>query len=99
GSWFNFGQDPVGFIASWRRAYTLINARIGTNNRQNLAYVWAPNSGNGYPYRGGISSPTGPSDARFSVLDTNGDGVFDGEDNAYTPYYPGDEWVDWVGLS
>ncbi len=33
------------------------------------------------------------------MLDTNGDGKLDMSDDMYTPYYPGDEWVDWVGMS
>ncbi|KAI8840255.1 hypothetical protein BC829DRAFT_403290 [Chytridium lagenaria] len=98
GSWFNFGQDPTGFITAWRRAYDTITARIGASNRDKVAFVWAPNSGNGYPYPGGIASPT-PTDPRFQLLDTNKDGVFNTEDNAYSPYYPGDAYVDWVGLS
>ncbi|KAJ3194866.1 hypothetical protein HDU67_004574, partial [Dinochytrium kinnereticum] len=90
GSWFNYGQDPAGFIAAWRRAVDTINAKIGSADRDKIAYVWAPNSGNGYPYPGGISSPAGASDPRFAVLDTNKDGLFDKDDDPYAPYYPGD---------
>lgn len=32
-------------------------------------------------------------------LDTNGNGVLDQEDDPFTPYFPGPEYVDWVGLS
>jgi hypothetical protein len=32
-------------------------------------------------------------------MDTNGDGAIDMYDDMYTPYYPGDDWVDWVGMS
>jgi beta-mannanase len=32
-------------------------------------------------------------------LDTNGDGKVDSNDDPFSPYYPGDDWVDWVGLS
>jgi hypothetical protein len=34
-----------------------------------------------------------------AVMDTNGDGAIDMYDDMYTPYYPGDDWVDWVGMS
>ena len=30
------------------------------------------------------------------ALDTNGNGRLDNEDDPYSPYYPGDAWVDWV---
>lgn len=32
-------------------------------------------------------------------LDTNGDRVIDMRDDMYSPYYPGDDVVDWVGMS
>jgi len=32
-------------------------------------------------------------------LDTNRDGNFDDKDDPYSPFYPGDEYVDWVGTS
>jgi hypothetical protein len=32
-------------------------------------------------------------------MDTNGDGVLDNSDDPFTPYYPGDDMVDWVGIS
>ncbi|KAJ3012835.1 hypothetical protein HKX48_006066 [Thoreauomyces humboldtii] len=35
----------------------------------------------------------------FAALDTNNDGVFDGQDDGYSPFYPGSQYVDWVGLS
>jgi hypothetical protein len=33
------------------------------------------------------------------LLDTNHDGVLDGRDDPYAPYYPGDDAVDWVGMT
>ena len=52
-----------------------------------------------------ISVGRGSSD--FSLLDTNKgmlsllkiDGVVNQNDDPYSPYYPGDEYVDWVGIS
>jgi hypothetical protein len=32
-------------------------------------------------------------------MDTNGDGVVSDLDDPYAPYYPGDAYVDWVGMS
>ncbi len=33
------------------------------------------------------------------MLDTNRDGVVDAKDNPYSGYYPGDQYVDWIGMS
>lgn len=35
----------------------------------------------------------------FQLMDTNNDGKLDGNDDPYSPFYPGDEYVDWVGMS
>jgi hypothetical protein len=63
--------------------------RLNTNN---TALVWSPATGSGYPF--GYNSYV-PS----KELDTNGDGKFDSDDDPFAPYYPGDQFVDWVGLS
>lgn len=55
--------------------------------------VWAPNVGITYPF----GEPIPP--ASLPYLDTNNDGVVNGLDDPYLPYYPGDQYVDWVGLS
>lgn len=95
GSWFVYGQAPTAFKASWRRVVGAI--RNGTNSSSNIAFLWSPNSGGGYPYSGyGILPANRPFDR---ALDTNGNGRLDNQDDPYTPYYPGDDWVDWVGIS
>jgi hypothetical protein len=33
------------------------------------------------------------------ALDTNANGYLDQSDDMYSPYYPGNQYVDWVGLS
>jgi hypothetical protein len=65
---------------------------------QQTVMVWAPNQGGSYPYLGGQYSAK-PGTADFAALDTNQDGKLTGDDDAYTPYYPGDGYVDWVGIS
>jgi hypothetical protein len=40
-----------------------------------------------------------PGTPDFLELDTNRDGVINSRDDPYLPYYPGDEFVDWVALS
>ncbi|KAI8849993.1 hypothetical protein BC829DRAFT_416291 [Chytridium lagenaria] len=90
---------PCRFKRAWRRAVEIILRIIGEENRDQLALVWAPNSGNGYPWLNGMASPRSASDPRIPDLDTNGDGILDNRDNPYTPFYPGDDVVDWVGIS
>jgi hypothetical protein len=58
--------------------------------------MWTPASGAGYPYHFGQQSQF-RNDA-FPYLDTNEDGVFDQLDESYSPYWPGEEFVDWVSL-
>ncbi|KAI8837306.1 hypothetical protein BC829DRAFT_376962 [Chytridium lagenaria] len=100
GSWFIYGQKPAAFIAAWRRAVTALNTKLGPSNRDKVAYIWAPNSGNDYPWLGQTFSPN-PSDLPDASIgvDTNGNQRLDRLDDPYSPFYPGDEWVDWVGLS
>ncbi|KAJ3133537.1 hypothetical protein HK101_004449, partial [Irineochytrium annulatum] len=102
GNWFPYGQDPVPFIASWRYVIPYLRNHVGPDLAQHLAFIWAPNSGNGYPYPGGAFFPNGTSvseQARLKEMDTNGDGVLTLADDPYLPFYPGDDVVDWVGLS
>lgn len=37
--------------------------------------------------------------ADIAALDTNGNGVLDADDDSLLPYWPGDDVVDWSGLS
>ncbi|KAJ3208487.1 hypothetical protein HDU67_006699 [Dinochytrium kinnereticum] len=99
GTWFFYGQDPEKFKAAWRRAVDIILGVIGPEFRDEIALIWAPNSGNGYPWRSGIASPRDNNDPRIPFLDTDGNGILDNRDNPYTPFYPGDDYVDWVGIS
>ena len=51
------------------------------------------------PYHPEINCADASRQAECKIMDTNGDGVIDMYDDMFTPYYPGDEWVDWVGMS
>lgn len=66
-----------------------------------VAMVWAPNVGINYPFNGGgIAYPTMASDPlNFQALDTNNDGSITWKDDPYLPFYPGDSYVDWIGIS
>ncbi|KAI9203316.1 uncharacterized protein BJ171DRAFT_569028 [Polychytrium aggregatum] len=66
--------------------------------------MWAPNVGVGYPWSTpGAASPTPKSPVDnlvdFSLLDTNRDGTINALDDPYSPFFPGREYVDWVGVS
>jgi hypothetical protein len=60
--------------------------------------VWAPYLGRDYPFERHRNAPA-PGTAGFALLDTNADGSWNSSDAAYAPYYPGDDAVEWVGLS
>ncbi|MCH8565047.1 hypothetical protein LTH96_04765 [Nesterenkonia sp. LB17] len=60
--------------------------------------IWAPNYGGGYPFVGGQYAPD-PGTEAFELLDTDADGELTQMDDPYAPFYPGDDVVDWVGMS
>ncbi|MDA0353306.1 MAG: PQQ-dependent sugar dehydrogenase [Chloroflexi bacterium] len=93
GSWYPWSQQPEAYIAAFRLvAETVYDEAPGTT------MLWAPNYGGGYPFRGGAFEAT-VRQPGFALLDSNGDGQLDTTDDPYAPYYPGDDVVDWVGMS
>lgn len=99
GSWVRWGQSPTAYISAFRELAGALRAE--DPERRWSATVWAPVYGAGYPYRkpravGALPAVVSRLDPR---ADTNDDGRLDGRDDPYGPYYPGDRWVDWVGLS
>ncbi|EIJ42492.1 beta-mannanase, partial [Beggiatoa alba B18LD] len=93
GSWYSWSQQPLEYIRAFRAIAEAIH-RVTTNS----AMLWAPNNGGGYPFTGGVYEAK-PTASDFHLLDTNGNGVLDKADDSYAPYYPGDDAVDWVGMS
>ncbi|KAI9098626.1 glycoside hydrolase superfamily [Phlyctochytrium arcticum] len=93
--WVAWGQQPSAFITQWRTLGTLIRDTPETNR---TAMVWAPYDGTGYPWPSNPYSVKRGS-ADWSALDTNQDGNVTALDDPYRSYYPGDDNVDWVGLS
>jgi hypothetical protein len=93
GSWYAWGQQPTQYIAAFRTMSEAL--REGT---QSAAMMWAPNYGGGYPFAGG-STEAKPGTADFIALDTDNDGTLSMADDPYAAYYPGDDVVDWVGMS
>jgi hypothetical protein len=101
GNWFVWGQQPAAYIASHQ-----LVAGILRNSSCGVAMVWGPNAASGgYPWTSAYSDKTAqspapvPGSADFKAMDTNGDGTITSADDPYLPYYPGDAWVDWVGMS
>ena len=80
-------MQPTLFLALWRRVHAAMKKEA-----PNTAMVWSPSSANGYPYGGRNLSAED-----LLLLDTNGNGRLDAGDDPYSPFYPGDQYVDWVG--
>ncbi len=93
GSWYAWSQQPLEYVAAFRTLATAVHTTAPGS-----AMMWAPNYGGGYPFAGGKYEAK-PGTADFAALDTNHDGVITMADDAYAPYYPGDDAVDWVGMS
>ncbi|ORZ40760.1 glycoside hydrolase superfamily, partial [Catenaria anguillulae PL171] len=95
GNWYSFGQQPVAYKQSFR------DVAAAVRKHTNQTYmVWAPNNPSGYPWFGaGDPSAPRPGTANFQAMDTDANGVIDDRDDPYTPYYPGDDVVDWIGFS
>ncbi|KAJ3305162.1 hypothetical protein HDV03_001924 [Kappamyces sp. JEL0829] len=107
GNWMPYGMQPLKFVSLWKRVYTAVKAVA-----PDVVFVWSPNclccSGltlvsPGYPF-GSQSGNVGPGKIplpadELAALDTNNNTRLDAGDSAYSPFYPGAEYVDWVGLS
>eukprot|EP00930_Biecheleria_cincta_P026508 TRINITY_DN18676_c0_g1_i1.p1 TRINITY_DN18676_c0_g1~~TRINITY_DN18676_c0_g1_i1.p1 ORF type:complete len:468 (-),score=44.67 TRINITY_DN18676_c0_g1_i1:191-1594(-) len=93
GGWYLWSQQPQLYIEKFRLVGDAVRAKT-----KRSGMLWAPNHGEGYPF------PMGPYAARpgtpeYFTLDTNKDGRVDMNDDPYGPFYPGDEHVEWVGLT
>ncbi|KAI8809460.1 glycoside hydrolase superfamily [Cladochytrium replicatum] len=93
GNWMPFGQKPALFKSSWIKMYEAIHKYT-----DKVAFVWSPNTVSGYPFPGGEFAPA-PGSEDFKAMDTNNDNVLDAKDDGYAPFYPGDQYVDYVSLS
>ena len=106
GNWFAYGQQPVKYVAMWKKVYNAVKAQANQTY-----FLWSPSNGVGYPYTppvdignresviDGKGSGAQLNRQEYRALDTNNDGTVDSADDRYSPFYPGDEYVDWVGLS
>lgn len=93
GSWYPWGQQPAAYVRAFRTFADAVH-RLAPG----VATMWAPNTGQGYPFAGGASSAK-PGSPAAAALDTDHNGALDAGDDPYAPYWPGARYVDWVGLS
>jgi hypothetical protein len=93
GSWYAWGQQPAEYVDAFRRLAAAVHA-----GAPGSSMMWAPNYGGGYPFTGGPHRAL-PGSAAALALDTDADGAVTALDDPYAPYWPGDEAVDWVGMS
>ena len=94
GDWTYYGLQPIEFKLGFQRLAQAIRKKTNLT-----AMVWGPNLGINYPFQNGGMTLPANNTANFRELDSNNDGVIDFRDDPYTPYYPGDDYVDWVGMS
>jgi hypothetical protein len=92
GSWYAWAQQPTRYVLAFRRVAAAVRAAPASR------ILWSPNEGGSYPYTGGKHAAR-PGTPDFAALDTDHDGRLTQRDDPYSPYYPGDAAVDWVGLS
>lgn len=96
GSWEPWGQQAV----AYKSAFRLLAAGLAAT-APHVETVWSPVYGSGYPYREeqGADGDLDLPEIDVAALDTNGDGRLSAGDDPYGPYFPGDDVVDWVGLT
>ena len=97
GSWYPWCQQPIAFKQAFRRIAGALKEET-----KYATMMFAPNIGPGYPYKGGKyeqKCDQGSFSDECEELDTNQDGQLTELDQMFSPYYPGDDVVDWVGSS
>lgn len=94
GSWTAWGQQPDAYRTAFREVARVVHARV-----PQAAMLWSPAYGAGYPFGGAFGAIDGSGPRVTEQLDTDGDGDVGPGDDPYAPYWPGEEAVDWVGLS
>jgi hypothetical protein len=95
GSWTIWGQQPDRYVAAFRTVADAVHDAAG----EHAEMVWSPAYGAGYPFGRSYGAVDAAGRRITQVLDTDGDGTVDDGDDPYAPYFPGDRYVDWVGLS
>lgn len=94
GTWISWGQQPTAYVD----AFSLFADTVHAGDSE-AAMVWAPSYGSGYPFNLAEGRLDSLSETDQELLDTDGNGRLTETDDPYEPYYPGDDVVDWVGLT
>lgn len=94
GSWYGWGQQPTAYVAAFRAVADAVHAAT-----PHAAMVWSPVYGAGYPFGAAYGDVDPDRDGDVEPLDTDRNGVLDGNDDPYGPYWPGADAVDWVGIT
>jgi len=104
GDWYDWGMKPRTYREKFRLLADIVHATA-----TNTAMLWAPNVAGAYPYgvyenmtKATYTNSYGSLGDWF-LLDSNGDGLLNDtvgqKDDPYEPFYPGDTYVDWVGMT
>jgi len=104
GDWYDWKMRPRTYREKFRMFADIVH-----DTATNTAMLWAPNVGGAYPYgvyenmtRSVYTNGYGSLSDWF-LLDSNGDGSLNDavgqKDDPYEPFYPGDSYVDWVGMT
>ncbi|MBE0645521.1 MAG: T9SS type A sorting domain-containing protein [Bacteroidetes bacterium] len=95
GFWYpEWGQQPELFIQAFRNVSNIL--RRSSNK---IRMCWMPNQAWGYPNYGTADSTWDPSgEKRTNTLVFGDSPDTTAQQKAYKHYYPGSEYVDWVGL-
>ncbi|MET0930658.1 MAG: OpgC domain-containing protein, partial [Aeromicrobium sp.] len=94
GSWTPWGQQPAAYRAAFRTVAEAVHRAT-----PHASMLWSPAYGAGYPFGRAFGAVDGSGPRVVGQLDTDDDGTVDASDEPYSPYWPGEEAVDWVGLS
>lgn len=94
GTWYGWGQQPTQYVEAFRTVADAVHAATPY-----ASMVWSPVYGAGYPFGAAYGDVDPDREGDVEALDTDDNGVLDGADDPYGPYWPGREAVDWVGIT
>ncbi|KAJ3155760.1 hypothetical protein HDU86_004229 [Geranomyces michiganensis] len=115
GNWYPWGQSPSEYVAVFRQLAQIVrnatmpaiagnsttSSRVVNETVARTAIVWAPAVAYGYPLFQATNASAAPgfNATTWLEMDTNGDELVNDLDDPYLPFYPGDAYVDWIGIT